>query len=60
MPTGGVAPNKENLEGWFNAGVTCVGMSAQLISKEIIANNNYAKLEKDMKKALALIKQVRK
>ncbi|MEY2997264.1 MAG: hypothetical protein RIQ82_644, partial [Bacteroidota bacterium] len=24
MPTGGVSPTKENLKGWFDAGVTCV------------------------------------
>jgi 2-dehydro-3-deoxyphosphogluconate aldolase/(4S)-4-hydroxy-2-oxoglutarate aldolase len=60
MPTGGVAPNKENLSGWFNAGVTCVGMGSQLISKEIIANKNYAKLEEDVKKTLEIIKSIRK
>ena len=41
MPTGGVSPNRENLSGWFNAGVTCVGMGSQLISKDIIANEDY-------------------
>ena len=60
MPTGGVEPTKENLSRWFNAGVTCVGMGSQLISKEIIANKDYAKLEQDVKNALALIEQVRK
>jgi 2-dehydro-3-deoxyphosphogluconate aldolase/(4S)-4-hydroxy-2-oxoglutarate aldolase len=59
MPTGGVSPTKENLSGWFNAGVTCVGMGSQLISKEILANKDYAKLEQDVKNALALIKEVR-
>ncbi|MCK5815411.1 MAG: bifunctional 4-hydroxy-2-oxoglutarate aldolase/2-dehydro-3-deoxy-phosphogluconate aldolase [Flavobacteriaceae bacterium] len=60
MPTGGVSPTEENLKGWFEAGVTCVGMGSQLISKEILVNKDYAKLEQDVKKALALIKQVRK
>ncbi|MBI9039883.1 bifunctional 4-hydroxy-2-oxoglutarate aldolase/2-dehydro-3-deoxy-phosphogluconate aldolase [Lutibacter sp.] len=60
MPTGGVAPNKENLSAWFSAGVTCVGMGSQLISKEILATKNYAKLEQDVKNAMALIKEVRK
>jgi 2-dehydro-3-deoxyphosphogluconate aldolase/(4S)-4-hydroxy-2-oxoglutarate aldolase len=60
MPTGGVSPNEENLKGWFDAGVTCVGMGSQLISKEIIANRDYAKLEQDVKRALAIIKIVRK
>ncbi|MEI6864771.1 bifunctional 4-hydroxy-2-oxoglutarate aldolase/2-dehydro-3-deoxy-phosphogluconate aldolase [Flavicella sp.] len=60
MPTGGVAPTVENLTGWFDAGVTCVGMGSQLISKDIIANKNYAKLEQDVKDALAIVKKVRK
>ena len=60
MPTGGVSPTKENLTGWFNAGVTCVGMGSQLISKEIIANKDYEGLKAKVKEALALIKEVRK
>ena len=60
MPTGGVSPTVENLKGWFDAGVTCVGMGSQLISKEIIANKDYAKLEQDVKAALAIVKSVRK
>ncbi len=60
MPTGGVSPTEENLSAWFNAGVTCVGMGSQLISKEILANKDYAKLEQDVKSALALIKEIRK
>ncbi len=60
MPTGGVSPTKENLSAWFNAGVTCVGMGSQLISNEIIKNKDYAKLEQDVKNAIALVKEVRK
>jgi len=60
MPTGGVSPNMENLKGWFDAGVTCVGMGSQLISKDIIANKDYKKLKQDVKEALAIIKAVRK
>ncbi len=60
MPTGGVAPTKENLKEWFDAGVTCVGMGSQLISKEILANKDFKKLEQDVKSALAIIKEVRK
>jgi len=59
MPTGGVAPTEENLSGWFNAGATCVGMGSQLISKDIIATKDYAKLEQDVKDALAIVKKVK-
>ena len=60
MPTGGVAPTEENLSAWFNAGVTCVGMGSKLISKEIIANKDFAKLTADVKAALDIVKKVRK
>jgi len=60
MPTGGVSPTEANLKGWFDAGVTCVGMGSQLISSDIIENKDYAKLEQDVKHVHAIIKSVRK
>ncbi|PCI06281.1 MAG: bifunctional 4-hydroxy-2-oxoglutarate aldolase/2-dehydro-3-deoxy-phosphogluconate aldolase [Flavobacteriaceae bacterium] len=60
MPTGGVSPTVENLSAWFNAGVTCVGMGSQLISKEIIADQDYALLTKNVAKALEIIQTIRK
>ena len=59
MPTGGVSPTEENLRGWFDAGVTCVGMGSKLISKDIIANEDIAKLEMNVRKVLAIIKSLR-
>lgn len=56
MPTGGVSPTKENLEGWFNAGVTCVGMGSKLIKKEANGSYDLAKIESDTKNALQIIK----
>ncbi len=60
MPTGGVSPTEENLKGWFDAGVTCVGMGSQLISKEILANKDFDLLQKKVEEALAIIKRVKK
>jgi 2-dehydro-3-deoxyphosphogluconate aldolase/(4S)-4-hydroxy-2-oxoglutarate aldolase len=60
MPTGGVSPTEESLKAWFNAGVTCVGIGSKLISKDIIANKDYKKLEQHVKEALDIIKAVRK
>lgn len=59
MPTGGVSTDEDNLKGWFSAGVTCVGMGSQMISKEILANKDFAGLEKRIKETLALIKKLR-
>lgn len=59
MPTGGVSPTEESLKDWFDAGVTCVGMGSKLISKDIIANEDFAKLEMNVRKVLAIIKSLR-
>ncbi|MBL3656125.1 bifunctional 4-hydroxy-2-oxoglutarate aldolase/2-dehydro-3-deoxy-phosphogluconate aldolase [Fulvivirga sediminis] len=58
MPTGGVEPTEENLSAWFKAGVHCVGMGSQLITKYIIKNNDYKTLTKEVIKAMAIIKQL--
>ncbi|HMB64413.1 MAG TPA: hypothetical protein VKN36_15140, partial [Eudoraea sp.] len=60
MPTGGVSTEESNLKGWFDAGVTCVGMGSQLISREILANKDFDLLKKHVQDALGLIKKIRK
>jgi 2-dehydro-3-deoxyphosphogluconate aldolase/(4S)-4-hydroxy-2-oxoglutarate aldolase len=46
MPTGGVEPTLENLREWFNAGVTCVGIGSNLITKELIQKKDWTGLTK--------------
>lgn len=60
MPTGGVSPTEENLKSWFDAGVHCVGIGSQLISKDIIANKDFDKLKALTQSALEIIQKVRK
>jgi 2-dehydro-3-deoxyphosphogluconate aldolase/(4S)-4-hydroxy-2-oxoglutarate aldolase len=60
MPTGGVSPTEENLKAWFDAGVTCVGMGSQLISKEILAKKDFPLLKSRVEDALDIIKRVQK
>ncbi|WP_334056036.1 bifunctional 4-hydroxy-2-oxoglutarate aldolase/2-dehydro-3-deoxy-phosphogluconate aldolase [Polaribacter sp. P097] len=59
MPTGGVSPTRENLEGWFNAGATCVGMGSKLIAKDANGNFDLDKIESMTKQALDIIKDLR-
>ncbi len=59
MPTGGVSPAEENLKGWFDAGVTCVGMGSKLISKEVLANKDFQGLTQLAKDTLATIQKLR-
>ena len=60
MPTGGVDTTKENLEGWFKAGVCAVGMGSKLISKKLMEQKDYLTIEKMTKEVLELIQAIRK
>lgn len=60
MPTGGVDTSEENLSAWFKAGVTCVGMGSQLITKDVIEKGDFQKLTDECKKALEIIKKYKK
>ena len=59
MPTGGVDVDKENLSGWFKAGVCAVGMGSKLISKPLMEAKDYAKMESLTKEVMATIQSVR-
>ena len=59
MPTGGVSPDEDNLSGWFNAGVACVGMGSQLVRKDWVASGDYASITQTAKQALDIIKGLR-
>ena len=58
MPTGGVEPTKENLTAWFKAGVYCVGMGSQLLSKEKI--NQPEELQRTITDTFGLLSEIRK
>jgi 2-dehydro-3-deoxyphosphogluconate aldolase / (4S)-4-hydroxy-2-oxoglutarate aldolase len=60
MPTGGVDTTKENIEGWFKAGVCAVGMGSKLISKELMVNKEYNLLIEETKKVMAIIADCKK
>ena len=60
MVTGGVKPTRENLEGWFKAGVTCVGMGSNLFPKEAVAAKDWSVITKLCREALDIIADIRK
>ncbi len=60
MPTGGVEPTAENLKEWFNAGVTCVGIGSNLITKELLQNKDWDGLTKNIAEAVKILEQIRK
>ena len=53
MVTGGVEPARENLTGWKNAGVFCVGMGSKLFPKDRIENKDWAYITDKCKEALS-------
>ena len=59
MVTGGVKPTLENLEGWFKAGVYCVGMGSNLFPKDAIAAGDWDKISALCADALKIVKEVR-
>jgi 2-dehydro-3-deoxyphosphogluconate aldolase / (4S)-4-hydroxy-2-oxoglutarate aldolase len=59
MPTGGVSLDKENLESWFKAGVCAVGMGSKLISKQLLEEKNYAKIEELTKEVMSIVNKIK-
>lgn len=59
MPTGGVDLDKENIANWLKAGVCAVGMGSKLISKQLLEQKNYTKIEELAKHALDILKSLK-
>lgn len=59
MPTGGVDLDEDNIAAWFKAGVCAVGMGSKLVSKSLLEQKDYAKIEEATKQAMDIVKQVR-
>ena len=59
MVTGGVKPERANLEAWFKAGVTCVGMGSNLFPKDVIAAGDWPRITALCREALQIIQDVR-
>ena len=59
MPTGGVEVERENIAGWFKAGVCAVGMGSKLITKQSLENRDYAKITELTRQAMDIINSVR-
>ncbi len=59
MPTGGVDATEASLTQWFKAGVACVGIGSNLVTKELLAAKDYAGVEKKVRDTIALIRKIR-
>ena len=59
MPTGGVSIEQSNLLRWFKAGADCVGLGSKLISNEILINQDFKKLEKNVLDTIQFIQKIK-
>ena len=59
MPTGGVDPSEASLKAWFDAGVACVGMGSNLITKDLLKAKDYEGLANKVRSTRELIRKLR-
>jgi 2-dehydro-3-deoxyphosphogluconate aldolase/(4S)-4-hydroxy-2-oxoglutarate aldolase len=59
MPTGGVESTEGSLKAWFDAGVVCVGMGSNLITKKMIETGDYPAVTTKVRETLRLIDTIR-
>ena len=59
MPTGGVDSTEASLRAWFDAGVACVGMGSNLITKELLAARDWAGIAAKVRATLEIIRTIR-
>jgi 2-dehydro-3-deoxyphosphogluconate aldolase/(4S)-4-hydroxy-2-oxoglutarate aldolase len=59
MPTGGVEMSQENINAWFKAGVSAVGMGSKLITSDMLNNQAYDELYTETLRAMLLVQSAR-
>lgn len=59
MPTGGVKPERENIESWFKAGAFCVGIGSALFIKNADGAFDYEKIEMLTSETIQTIKTIK-
>lgn len=60
LTTGGVEPNKGDLQKWFSAGTDAVGIGSQLFPADWLANNEYDKVTGQIISIIADIQSLKK
>jgi 2-dehydro-3-deoxyphosphogluconate aldolase/(4S)-4-hydroxy-2-oxoglutarate aldolase len=60
MPTGGVDSTEESINAWFKAGVACVGMGSNLITKDLVSKGDWNGITEKAKLVRGYIQSARK
>jgi 2-dehydro-3-deoxyphosphogluconate aldolase / (4S)-4-hydroxy-2-oxoglutarate aldolase len=58
MPTGGVTLDEENINNWFDAGVSLVGVGSTLIDKTLLKDRNWQLLRERTKRLMFIISAI--
>lgn len=58
MVTGGVDADVKNLTQWFSSGVVAVGMGSKLLSKQLVENQDFETLTRNVYEVLQLVKSI--
>lgn len=59
MPTGGVESTEASLKSWFDAGVVCVGMGSNLITRDLLKAGDYPGIAGKVRSTLELVHRIR-
>jgi len=59
VPTGGVDPTVDSLKAWFDAGAPAVGMGSKLLTKELIAQQDWDGLEQKVAETVTAVAAAR-
>jgi 2-dehydro-3-deoxyphosphogluconate aldolase/(4S)-4-hydroxy-2-oxoglutarate aldolase len=59
MPTGGVEPTEDSLRKWYGAGIVACGIGSNLITKDLLAKQDYTGIEARVRDTVKLIKTIR-
>jgi 2-dehydro-3-deoxyphosphogluconate aldolase/(4S)-4-hydroxy-2-oxoglutarate aldolase len=59
MPTGGVESTEESLGAWLGAGVAAMGMGSNLVTKDMLAKQDWPAIEQNVRETLARVKAIK-
>ena len=59
VPTGGVDPTVESLKAWYDAGAPAVGMGSKLLTKDLIAHQDWGGLQQKVAETVAAVAAAR-
>jgi 2-dehydro-3-deoxyphosphogluconate aldolase/(4S)-4-hydroxy-2-oxoglutarate aldolase len=60
MPTGGVELEADKIRAWFAAGVKAVGMGSKLITRQLLEQQDYTRIQQAAEQVLQTIQTIKR